>query len=55
MQEFSHRQEQFNRLEICMLELEKKLLAALQAMRVVEGAETMKFHGFNQIGNIKAE
>jgi hypothetical protein len=24
-------------------------------MRVVEGAETMKFHGINQIGNIKAE
>jgi hypothetical protein len=38
-----------------MLELAKKLLAALEAMRVVEGAETMKFHGINQIENIKAE
>jgi hypothetical protein len=55
MQESSHRQEQFNRLEIYMLELEKKLLAALEAMRVVEGAETMKCHGINQIANIKAE
>jgi hypothetical protein len=55
MQESSHRQEQFNRLEIYMLELEKKSLAALEAMRVVEGAERMKFHGNNQIGNVKAE
>jgi hypothetical protein len=45
MQESSHRQEQYNRLEIYMLELVKKLLAVLEAMRVVEGAETMKFHG----------
>jgi DNA repair protein RadC len=55
MQESSHRQEQFNRLEIYMLELAKRLLAAFEAMRVVEGAETMKFHGINHIGNVKAE
>jgi hypothetical protein len=54
MQESGPRQEQLNRLEIYMLELEKKLLAALEAMRVVEGAETMKCHGI-KFGNIKAE
>jgi hypothetical protein len=45
MQESGPRQEQFNLLEIYMLELEKKLLAALEAMRVVGGAETLKCHG----------
>jgi CII-binding regulator of phage lambda lysogenization HflD len=45
MQESSPRQEQLDRLEIYMLDLEKRLLAASEAMRVVEGAETMKCHG----------
>ena len=45
MQGSDPRQEQLNRLEIYMLELEKKLSAALEAMRVVEGVETMECHG----------
>jgi hypothetical protein len=44
MQESSPHQEQFDRLEIYMLDLEKRLLA-FEAMRVVEGAETTECHG----------